>query len=121
MSVPQTFFRDESDTIFSSPNSQDPPPLAQTDPCNTENGVRLRHTRSIQWASNKYPYLGFAPVGDPFVPPLFDRLQFDFHGIPLDYDADKNSWSLNIQHCMRWARLESALCATIQTMLKKLE
>jgi hypothetical protein len=77
----------------------------------------LPDIRFPQWSSNKYPFLAWIPADVKFEGPLFGRLHWMHHTLPVRAYGDR--WMLSEEVQMRWLRLEHNLQSLVSSLIRR--
>jgi len=109
MSSDYKLFVDDEGGHFLTPNAQDPPPTVP-DITTIDSELQPHETLSLQWSSNRYPFLGFVPVTPEFSGPLLGRLAYDFRTLPIAQADGLFFLDPVLREC--WLRLEVGLYST---------
>ncbi len=106
-------------TVFSG-SGHNYPMVAADKKCDP-NTANLAAMTEWQWITNELPFLMLIPVENPFFGPLFTRLWFGPHNIPIESTSHPSSvitWSLENTVKEEWISLEHNLRALWYAMLK---
>jgi len=107
-------FLDDTGAYLASPNRNVPPSIAPN-PKFRDRMFELYETFTLQWASNRFPFLSFTPVSPDFTGPLFGRLAYQYKSFPVIQTNE--GWCLDLALRERWFRLEECMYATAKHLL----
>jgi hypothetical protein len=96
----------KDDSVFSSLSGFDVPHVPTMEDT-LPNYWDPQDSQVVSWSYNAHPFLGYVLCSKHFDDPMFQRLSYSFHNVPIQRSG--NLWGLSSDVCESWWRLERAL------------